>query len=430
MINILHLSDIHFRFDTNWSESRSREHLLEIIKNKNFGFEKIDIIVCTGDIAFGSIAAQSLTDQYKEALKFFSDLKAAAGIEDNMLFIVPGNHDVDRRLTNKLADNALQQMAIDSRQNAKEVNNYVANTQREYSTSIQRLDEYKKFFLEICPHIKIKEPHLHYIYSTILNGIKIHIIGLNSAWCCNGAEDYRSIWIGAQAQLAGVSREDSIRIALMHHPLDWLSKADSLFIEGRMGRDLHLLLHGHEHEFHECSYSSSPVIGVGALSTDADPNHGILLAEIEPEKGIINKKILKYSHYYGEWSISNEHNSESIILPIKHIKHNSKINGSKQYGESFQRPNIAPHQGEISRYEQEIVPSSNAINRNIEHFKNLWLDCMGPHTVEELRGDPNLLHFEGIGNSSRIAKPGSGLANQHFQCRFARPASNAPSPSL
>lgn len=50
-----------------------------------------DLIFATGDIGYSGKG-----DQYEIATQFFNDLLAAAGLDRRHLFLVPGNHDVDR----------------------------------------------------------------------------------------------------------------------------------------------------------------------------------------------------------------------------------------------------------------------------------------------------------------------------------------------
>jgi hypothetical protein len=57
-----------------------------------------DLIFATGDVAYSGKA-----DEYKLAIRFFDDLLAAAGLEKQRLFVIPGNHDVDRDLREGLS---------------------------------------------------------------------------------------------------------------------------------------------------------------------------------------------------------------------------------------------------------------------------------------------------------------------------------------
>lgn len=64
-----------------------------------------DLIFCTGDIAYGETHCSPLAEQYQEAQAFFDELLKVCGqngktLEKNRLFVVPGNHDVNRNSIN------------------------------------------------------------------------------------------------------------------------------------------------------------------------------------------------------------------------------------------------------------------------------------------------------------------------------------------
>src|SRR4029077_12483563 len=90
----LHISDFHFR----GGDPYDRDVVLGALVNSVKWFREErgrqpDLIFATGDIAQAGQASE-----YAAATKFFNDLLAAAGIERRQLFVVPGNHDVDRNI--------------------------------------------------------------------------------------------------------------------------------------------------------------------------------------------------------------------------------------------------------------------------------------------------------------------------------------------
>ncbi len=81
---------------------------------------------------------------------------------------------------------------------------------------------------------------------------KVAILAINSALFCMGADDHQKLFIGrrcldrAKQQLLAL--EADLKIALMHHPLDWLSPFERSTIKAALGNSIDLLLHGHYHE--------------------------------------------------------------------------------------------------------------------------------------------------------------------------------------
>lgn len=89
MLRWLHISDLHFNND-DMSTISLREELPQFLKSNNL---LCDYVFCTGDIRTANANPNTFTD---EAAKYLIDLCAAVGLTTDRLFIVPGNHDVDR----------------------------------------------------------------------------------------------------------------------------------------------------------------------------------------------------------------------------------------------------------------------------------------------------------------------------------------------
>jgi len=370
-----------------------------------------DLILCTGDIGFGDTTTQKLESQYIDAGLFFDELLSITGTKRENLFIVPGNHDVSRDLANKHADARYRQMAKEWWVFGHDVNSSVASCAKEYLDSMARLATFRGFFGTACPHIELNQ-HLHYVHRFSLRDLEIQIVGMNSAWTCSGIEEERDIWIGAQAQIATVKRDRSLRIGLVHHPLEWISKADGQLLENRMGKDLHVLVHGHEHEFREHSFAGGyPVIGTGAVSAPTQLEHGVVYCSLNLDNGQMRRNLFLYSPTGGEWvrSLKCERPLQLPIIEVTAMETHAAAahraaQVDKNYSDFFSRPGRLGGMSEISEYEEVIEPSAAAHNRDAEYFRHLWSDAMGPHTVEKLAGDPEQLHFDGVAGSTRVVQ--------------------------
>ena len=94
MIRWLHISDLHFNND-DMSTRLLREALPEYLKNENI---HCDYVFCTGDIRTANADPNKFTD---EAAQYLIDLCDAVGTGLDRLFIVAGNHDVDRNIAGR-----------------------------------------------------------------------------------------------------------------------------------------------------------------------------------------------------------------------------------------------------------------------------------------------------------------------------------------
>ena len=96
-LRILHLSDVHFgqtdRSGTAWRMRRVLGKAWEENLKAILADGKPDLICFTGDIAY---SGQS--HEYAEATLFFDELLTRLGVDKSRLFVVPGNHDVDRNV--------------------------------------------------------------------------------------------------------------------------------------------------------------------------------------------------------------------------------------------------------------------------------------------------------------------------------------------
>ena len=98
-VSWLHVSDFHFRGGDPYDRDVVLGALVRSVKwfRDNRG-RRPDLVFATGDVAYAG-----KTKEYEVATKFFDDLVAAAGVERRQLFVVPGNHDVDRKMGTGLA---------------------------------------------------------------------------------------------------------------------------------------------------------------------------------------------------------------------------------------------------------------------------------------------------------------------------------------
>ena len=94
MIRWLHISDLHFNND-DMSTSLLREALPEYLNNENI---HCDYVFCTRDIRTANADPNKFTD---EAAQYLIDFCAAVGTGLDRLFIVAGNHDVDRNIAGR-----------------------------------------------------------------------------------------------------------------------------------------------------------------------------------------------------------------------------------------------------------------------------------------------------------------------------------------
>jgi len=237
---ILHISDLHINDAKKDKFDRSvvLEPLIKRIKqDKDKNNFHPEIIVVTGDIAFKGIKAE-----YDLAKVFFDDLLAALDLDNNRLFVVPGNHDVNRkkyRPTEVLHYNKMRDLN-------EELENYRENL-------LKGMVDYFDFTETYLPHLENIHGRLVPFVNTFdaKCGKRIGLVGLNSAWMCRKSDDKGTIAIGefqvkkAMEELEKKGEID-LQVVLFHHPLDWIWSKDRKICRRHLNNSI--LLSGHLHD--------------------------------------------------------------------------------------------------------------------------------------------------------------------------------------
>ena len=237
MINILHLSDLHFKKNEREDRPDFRKDIgrkmLAAIKNHLEKEPQLDIIAITGDIAYDG-------KDYQEALAFFEQLKAI--VPETAVFLpVPGNHDVDREQIStffSLQENVIQKNRIE----------LFLNNPTEIKRSISpKFQTYRDFATRLNPALYQSE--VDYFWVQNYDKLQVSVLGLNSAWASEGDQDRSRIALGYSQVIKALEQATyPNRIILMHHPLyNWLEENDQAGCTKEIFRDCRLILYGHNH---------------------------------------------------------------------------------------------------------------------------------------------------------------------------------------
>ena len=206
--------------------------------------KQVDFIVFSGDLAFSGKEGE-----YEAAkINLFKPVLEATGLTPERLFIVPGNHDLDREEFELLPE-ALQK-PFESEDLVKQ---WLENKKKR-----QRLLEpfaaYKQFVAEYTGQ---ESPDYASVRRLEINGISIALLGINSSLMAGrknqqGGEvtDRGKLTVG-ELQIYEPLKEiegDDLRIAVLHHPFNWLRSFEQKKIKQRLGKQCQFILCGHEHD--------------------------------------------------------------------------------------------------------------------------------------------------------------------------------------
>ena len=283
-ITWLHLSDLHFRIGSQYDSRIVLNALLRDVADMMHGKGlSPNFIAITGDISFSGNP-----DEYQQAKEFLDDLLESTGLTKERLFVVPGNHDVDRSV---ISTSTLSAAAASTLQDRKMVNHFLGNPS-DRKLVFQRLRNYADFVNDYFgPVLSFDDDHYYYVKHLTIGSQKIAILGLNSAWLCGSDMDQNKILIGERQVRTALdqSAEASIRVALVHHPFDWLKEFDRNDSEQLLTSSCDFVLHGHLHQtgVHQLSSpdSSATIIAAGASYENRDYPNAYNFVQLSPQSG-------------------------------------------------------------------------------------------------------------------------------------------------
>jgi len=174
----LHLSDWHQR-GRDFHREMVRDALIEDIKKRREihpDLEKLDFIVFSGDLAFSG-----KKEEYQAGQEYLLDpLLEAAGLDKSRVFIVPGNHDLDRDSFDLLPNDIRKPLTEED-----EINKWLGDEERR-SLLMRPFKAYNEFI-----HDYNQGNFTAYAGSLELPiaGKKIALLGFNSALMCGRHKD-------------------------------------------------------------------------------------------------------------------------------------------------------------------------------------------------------------------------------------------------
>lgn len=258
----LHLSDIHFGGpDPDGRPAVLNQLLKDIEERKAKDGISPDLIFITGDIAWSGKA-----EQYENmALPFLQELQFVTGVERDRIFLIPGNHDIDRSLVSNRSATLLAEdlLAEGSKKNEKAISTFLyGNDAEDRKYLLKKHSAYIEFVKKYFPHCApLFDPCAYIAKVSVPDGLpfsKLWVLGLNSAWLSREGETKGNLLLGfpqVQKALGFIeaenSTEDDFVFALTHHPLSWMADWDEHFCKQQLAQrtDFHLSGHLHENAF-------------------------------------------------------------------------------------------------------------------------------------------------------------------------------------
>ena len=287
VLNILHLSDIHFKYELDGTvhdlDHDVRNELEIDVKRVIRQAGRINAIIVTGDVAFAGKAAD-----YDVAKSWLASLCREIGCETEHVWVVPGNHDIDRAGVTELVrtvQNSIQEEELNRID--RRIRQFVHDDPTGEVVLERPLAEYYKF--SSIYGCRPTRGSLSWDYELKLDkGYSLKLVGLNSALVSNEKDHKtnRPLVLG-QAQLTFPRKPGYIYSSLCHHPVSWLK--DGVDVHEKLCNRASLQLFGHEHEQALQQVGNSLIVQAGALQPDREeggpwcPAYNVLTLEVVSE---------------------------------------------------------------------------------------------------------------------------------------------------
>lgn len=265
----LHLADLHSgsrNASTRWDQRLILDTLLrDVTERRHPSTPAPGALLVTGDIA-----STGSPEQYAEARAWLDKLASGLAIPADRVFLVPGNHDVDRN--RERASRNAARLLRGLRDGDDRLDDVLADPgDRALLTS--RLAAYLSFAAGY-PAIQTPDP-LFWSHTFVTPaGLPVRLVGLSTPLLAAGDIDRGKLRLGnaaLAATLTDVDRRRELVLVLTHHPLrgGWL--ADQRDADGWLQSRAHLHLFGHVHDAD--SEDARAGAGAGLLRVAAGASH-------------------------------------------------------------------------------------------------------------------------------------------------------------
>ncbi len=291
-LRFLHVSDFHLKPNRiqRYDQDKVLRGLIEFLERDKARFP-LDAIFITGDLAFSGNPAE-----YALVTEFLQQMLHVTGVAPERTFVVPGNHDANRRVGKWLLRTLPDPETADAFFLENDARDAHLRKFDAYRTSLSAvLGEHRKLGLGVGKDaVEIID----------WGDARIAVASSNSAWFAQADSDMGKLWLGeaniAEAGDRLAEERATFCIALMHHPHEYLDEQERDTIEDRMERTFDVVLRGHLHKNKTKVIKSQrggyvEVAGKAAYQSSLWPNC-CYLGEIRP----CARTVKLYPYQYGK----------------------------------------------------------------------------------------------------------------------------------
>ncbi len=319
-LTYLHISDLHLTGNPNgpedWAAAQFNQDLVtssmiaaieKLIQKEQQSF---DLIFITGDLA-----KRGKKEEYEVVQVFCERLLEATKVPSERLFIVPGNHDVNREEVKKkhrkwFYSFESQDEVIECVQDAEDI-----------TMIMEKFRDYYKFAANLNAKF-YPSKNTYFFAETVflqLDGdpVAINLVGLNSALFAGyDGDDKQKLFLGLP-QISGaidkLNAQASLSIALFHHPFACFHSDDAV-CRNQLMHKVDLILTGHLHEpeniFERRAGGEALIIGAGASFETRESENSFNVVKIDLATGSGAVQFFKYLAKHNRWKKNTDVNPD------------------------------------------------------------------------------------------------------------------------
>jgi predicted MPP superfamily phosphohydrolase len=301
-IRFLHISDIHLRphIVKRYDQDRVLRGLVDFLERDRASFP-LDLVFVTGDLANTGKA-----EEYVLVVELLKKLMDITGVPPAHMFVVPGNHDVDREVGRWLLRTlGKDEEAIAFFEDAKSRAFHLKKLEAYAESMRALLGDQRPLGLAVGEEaVELVE----------VRGARVAVASFNSAWFAQGDDDRGKLWLGEpnvnQAGQRAADLDAPFAVALMHHPFDELHESERDDVEHYVERSFDLVVRGHLHKDKTREIATQrggyvELAGPAAYQGSQWPN-GCFLGEIRPKTRKVRLRPYAYASPADGWVLDTK----------------------------------------------------------------------------------------------------------------------------
>ncbi len=245
---LLNISDIHFRephcLTPETDPDRPyRTLMMRDARDRTARLGPAGAMLISGDVAF-----KGHPREYEVAKRWIEELAEACGCPLERIFVIPGNHDVDRGLIGRSAAVRNSHSAITNAGDRREVEFRSQLADLDTARALMKpLEAYNEFASAFSCQVYLPD-HLAWKQDIPLSkGVHLRLHGLTSVLLSGvgGRDDVRGTLYVSPLQTVFDPADDVVNLAMCHHPVDWLFDGDD--VDEKMANRTAVHIFGHKH---------------------------------------------------------------------------------------------------------------------------------------------------------------------------------------